>query len=64
VFDLGSATSIKTAIYRRSNLPPGSRLTGPAIVVEPATSTIVGPGCNAEVVGDGSIIITRACAHD
>jgi N-methylhydantoinase A len=64
VFDLGSATSIKTAIYRRSNLPPGSKFTGPAIVVEPATSTIVGPGYNAEVAGDGSIIITRASAHD
>lgn len=59
VFDLGTGTSIKTAIYRRSHLVPGASFAGPAVVVEAATSTVVGPGYWAKVARDGSIVMTR-----
>ena len=59
VYDLGEAKRLRTAIYRRASLAPGVAFAGPAIVAEEATSTVVGPGFDAMIAADGSIVLTR-----
>jgi N-methylhydantoinase A len=45
-------------IYRRSALPLGFRATGPAIVEEPSSTTLVLPGQQFEVDGYGNLVIS------
>ena len=45
--------------YARSSLPTGARITGPAIVTEDETSTLVGPGWSATVNTPGYIEMVR-----
>ena len=59
VFDVGAARRVRTAIYRRSDLPPGAALSGPAIIAEDATSTVVGPDFDAMIAADSTIVISR-----
>jgi N-methylhydantoinase A len=59
IFDVGQGGLIPFAVLRRSALGPGSTLAGPAIIVEDATSTVVGRGYDVEIAGDGSIVMTR-----
>ena len=59
LFDVGSARHVAAAVYHRQDLPPGSALTGPAIIVEDATATVVAPGYDASIAGDGTIVITH-----
>jgi len=48
-----------TAVFRRDQLPPQTRLTGPAIIEEP-TTTVVIPGAFAACVDDfGNLILER-----
>jgi len=47
------------AIFERAALAPGAALSGPAIIVEDETSTLVGPGWTAAVNGFGYIELTR-----
>jgi len=48
-----------TPIYSRASLPPGYRLTGPAIIEEFGSTTVVFPGQHLEVDPHG-ILIVRA----
>jgi len=57
VFDVGSTQRVVAAVYHRQDLPPGSALAGPAIIVEDATATVVPPGYDASIAGDGTIVI-------
>jgi N-methylhydantoinase A len=51
------------AVYQRARLRPGDRLTGPAVVMEAGTSTIVPSGCSAQVDGArGLVVITDGAA--
>ena len=51
------------AVYQRARLRPGERLTGPAVVMEAGTSTIVPSGCSAQVDGArGLVVITDGAA--
>jgi N-methylhydantoinase A len=59
VFDFGKGEYLTTASHRRSALSPGSKLAGPAIIVEDSTSSVVGPGYDAEIAADASIVMTR-----
>jgi N-methylhydantoinase A len=59
VFDVGQGTWIKAGVYRRSELPPGSTLAGPAIIVEESTSTVIGPDYHVAITADESIVMTR-----
>jgi len=45
----------KGALYHRSDLEVGTTFAGPAIVVEPTSTTIVEPGWSASVLEDGSL---------
>jgi N-methylhydantoinase A len=59
VFDVGEGAAMQTAILRRAVLSPGSRISGPAMVVEDATSTVIGPRYDAQIADDGSIVLMR-----
>ena len=59
IFDIGQGAWIKAGLYRRSELPPGSSLSGPAIIIEESTSTVIGPGYDVAIAADASIVMTR-----
>jgi N-methylhydantoinase A len=59
IFDIGQGAWIKVGLYRRSELAPGGTLTGPAIIVEESTSTVIGPGYDVVIAADASIVMTR-----
>ena len=44
-------------VYERASLRPGHWLTGPAVVTEDGTSTIVPSGYTATVAGGGALVI-------
>ena len=47
-------------IWQRGELPPGYRIEGPAIIEEPASTTVLPPGDSLEIGEFGDIIITIA----
>jgi 5-oxoprolinase (ATP-hydrolysing) len=47
-------------IYSRDALEPGDRLQGPAIVIEPNSTTVVEPDWQAEVTARNHLILSRA----
>jgi N-methylhydantoinase A/oxoprolinase/acetone carboxylase beta subunit len=47
---------VTTPVYERAKLPPGARITGPAIVEEPAATAVLRPGDAAEVSAHGALI--------
>ena len=52
-----SGETVAAALFRRAALITGVRVTGPAVIVEDGTSTIVPTGYGAHIGGDGSIVI-------
>jgi N-methylhydantoinase A len=48
---------VDTPVYDRAGLAPGARLAGPAIIEEPESTLIVGPGGSVEVTESGNIIV-------
>jgi N-methylhydantoinase A len=48
---------VDALVVRRDDLPAGSRLSGPAVVVEPTATTVVPPGMTLEVDRYGSLVI-------
>jgi N-methylhydantoinase A len=59
VFDGRSGKPVDISRYRRAALPPGARLTGPAIITEEETSTFVTENFEAWIDGIGSIVMQR-----
>ncbi|MDJ1006276.1 MAG: hydantoinase/oxoprolinase family protein [Paracoccaceae bacterium] len=51
--------SVEAALVRRAELTPGARFAGPALIVEPQTTTLVGADFAAEVDGFGNLVLTR-----
>ncbi len=47
------------AVIPRASLQPGHHLSGPALLVEDQTTTVVGPGFNARVDGRGYLLLER-----
>jgi N-methylhydantoinase A len=54
--EVGAAQS---RVYERTELPPGARIDGPAVVEEPACTTIVCPEQRLEVDQFGNLVITE-----
>lgn len=54
-----SGKVIQSPIYEREKLKSGNRLTGPALIVEPQTTTFVSADFTAQVEGDGTLTLTR-----
>ena len=48
------------AVYDRYRLGPGATFTGPAIVEERESTTIVGPGVMVSVDGEGNLTVEIA----
>jgi N-methylhydantoinase A len=59
VVDPGSGKLQKTALYVRSQLTPGSTMTGPALIVEDETTTLVTNSFTARIDALGSVVMTR-----
>lgn len=53
-----AAGYVETAVYDRDALAPGTRFTGPAIVEERESTTVVGPGATVTVDVHRSLILT------
>ncbi len=63
VFDPSRGEFIDTAILNRSDLPPGARIHGPAVIVERETSTVVTAPFDAVMQSDGSLLLIRKTAQ-
>ncbi|MEM7526227.1 MAG: hydantoinase/oxoprolinase family protein [Pseudomonadota bacterium] len=50
--------AVQAAVYHRSALQPGHAFKGPALVVEPQTTTLVGQGFRAEIDAARNLILT------
>jgi N-methylhydantoinase A len=51
---------VETPIYERGKLAPGNVVTGPAIVVQDDTTTVIEPGYSGAVDRFGNILIEEA----
>jgi N-methylhydantoinase A len=59
VFEIaGEPEAVKTKVYERSRLKWGNTITGPAIVEQMDSTTVVAPGWKATVEGFGNLVIT------
>ena len=52
------------AVHERESLPPGSRVTGPAIIAENETSTMIGAGWRGLINSLGYIEMMRETGND
>jgi N-methylhydantoinase A len=59
VFDPESGKSRPWPVYRRAGLAPGASLAGPALVIEPQTTTLVPRGWRCRVAGAGHLLLER-----
>ncbi|MBZ9935644.1 hydantoinase/oxoprolinase family protein [Mesorhizobium sp. BR1-1-16] len=55
--------TFETPIYRRAALPVGEAFTGPAIILQTDSTTVMPPGTRAVVDASGSILITIEAAN-
>ena len=46
-----------THLYARERLRPGDRISGPALVIEYSSTTVLPPGCDLRVDGYGALVI-------
>ena len=49
----------ETPVIRRTDAPPGSYVTGPAILIEPHQTIVIEPGWRADVTARNHVILTR-----
>jgi N-methylhydantoinase A len=59
VFDPASGEFLDMPIYWRPDLAPGARVSGPAVIAEDDTSTVVSPSFDARIDRFGYIELTR-----
>jgi N-methylhydantoinase A len=59
LFDAGLRQTVSAAVLRRSDLRPGHRVSGPAVITEDETSTIVTAGFDLMATNDGALLLTR-----
>ena len=52
-------TAIEARVYHRDSLAPGQEIAGPALIVEPQTTTYISAAFDAEIGTDQSIVMTR-----
>ncbi len=54
-----SETSVQAEVHLRCDLKPGASFEGPALVIEPQTTTYVSSDFVAQVLADGVLLLTR-----
>ncbi|MFT3688599.1 hydantoinase/oxoprolinase family protein [Paenirhodobacter sp.] len=59
VFDPAEGKPLTTAIVERQSLTPGARVSGPAVIVERETSTVVTSPFDVVMQADGTLLLTR-----
>lgn len=59
VFDPTAGRALPSAIHDRSALHPGTRIIGPAVIVERETATVVTAPFDAVMQDDGSLLLLR-----
>lgn len=59
VFDPAQGRMVASSIIERADLPPGARVSGPAIITERETSTVVTSPFDVVMQSDGSLLLTR-----
>lgn len=59
VFDPAQGRMVASSIIDRASLPPGARVSGPAIITERETSTVVTSPFDVVMQSDGSLLLTR-----
>ena len=59
MFDAGDETMRRVAVHARTDLAPGSRVPGPAVITENETTTIVLAGYVARIDALGYIVMTK-----
>jgi N-methylhydantoinase A len=59
VFDPEDEVFDEVPTYERAGLAPGTRVRGPAVITEDATSTFISAGFDARVLGNGYIELER-----
>ena len=59
VFDAQLAAAIDVPVYERSTLDVGARLTGPALIIEDGTSSLVSSSFDAHVDAGHALVMTR-----
>jgi N-methylhydantoinase A len=59
VFDAKQAERISVGIHNRLDLTVGQRISGPAIIVEEGTSTLVSSSFDAHVDLGGALVLTQ-----
>ncbi len=60
MFDIATGSVVQAGIVERSSLNQGDCVEGPAVVVEPQTTTVLGVGQVAVLQPDGCLLITAA----
>jgi 5-oxoprolinase (ATP-hydrolysing) len=51
-------------LYRREDLLPGHRVSGPAIIAERNATTVIEPGWDADVTAENHLVLTRNVARN
>jgi N-methylhydantoinase A len=59
VYDPGRSEALDYAIYQRTDLQPGDCFSGPALIVEDETTTVVSPAFDVSVDGYRYLVLTR-----
>jgi len=54
-----AGTELESPVYSRAALKPGNRITGPAIIIEDNSTTVVEPGWKAEVTDRNHLLLSR-----
>ncbi|MFD0557305.1 hydantoinase B/oxoprolinase family protein [Stackebrandtia endophytica] len=57
-----SGARLSVPLYRRADLRPGSRLSGPAVIAESGATTVVDTGWRAEITAAGDMMMRRVSA--
>lgn len=64
IFDPVSRAMVDSAVVDRFDLSPGSRVDGPAVIVEPQTTTVLASHHCAVMQADGTLLVTRGAAME
>ncbi len=60
----GASAAAADGVYDRATLGEGTRIAGPALILDPSATTVVEPDWQAEVDAIGNLILTRAVPRD
>ncbi|MGI9335030.1 MAG: hydantoinase/oxoprolinase family protein, partial [Gammaproteobacteria bacterium] len=55
---------LSAPLYQRESLVPGTRVAGPALIVEPTGTNVVEPGWHAQINDHGHLLLTQAEAAE